>query len=161
MANPIIRFDRSLWLTCMSQLHARSCGRHESGCFVLGTIDRHRHYAQRCVYYDELDPSAYSSRVCILHGDAFTRLWELCRAEKMAVIADIHTHPAGAFQSEADRTNPMIARAGHLAIIVPNYAHGWIWRHRLGLFRYEGDHRWIDLSGWQARSFLKVRWSLI
>jgi hypothetical protein len=85
----------------------------------------------------------------------------VCRAEKLAVIADIHTHPSGAFQSESDRTNPMIACAGHLAIIVPNYADGWIWRHCLGLFRYEGDHRWTDLSGWQARSFLRIRWSFI
>jgi proteasome lid subunit RPN8/RPN11 len=145
----------------MSQLHMRSRGRHESGCFVLGTVDRHKRYARRCVYYDELDPAAYSSGVCILQGNAFTRLWELCRAEKLAVIADIHTHPSGAFQSESDRTNPMIACAGHLAIIVPNYADGWIWRHCLGLFRYEGDHRWTDLSGWQARSFLRIRWSFI
>ena len=159
VAKPIIRFNRSLWLHCMKELQARSHGRHESGCFILGTVDRHKRHAQHCVLYDELDPHAYASGVCILQGDSFTRLWEICRAEKLTVIADIHTHPAAAFQSEADRTNPMIARAGHLAIIVPDFAFGWIWRHRLGLFHYEGDHRWTNLSGWQSRSVLKIRWS--
>lgn len=161
VAKSIIRFKRSLWLRCMLELQSKSQGRHESGCFILGTVDRNKREARRCVYYDELDPHAYSSGVCILQGDSFTRLWEFCRAEKLTVVADIHTHPAGAFQSEADRTNPMIARAGHLAIIIPNYAFGWIWRHRLGVFQYEGDHRWTDLSGWQARSVLKLSWSII
>lgn len=161
MAKSTIRFERGLWLRCMSELFRRSKGRHESGCFVLGTVEGERRFARKPIYYDELDPKAYSSGVCILHGDAFTRLWELCRSEKLTVIADIHTHTHAAFQSEADRTNPMIARAGHLAIIIPNCASGWIWRHRLKLFRYEGDHRWTDLSGWQARSFLKTPWSFI
>jgi proteasome lid subunit RPN8/RPN11 len=161
VADPIIRFNRRLWLGCMSELQARGGGRHESGCFVLGTADRHNRSARRCVYYDELDPSAYASGVCILQGDAFTRLWEICRVEKLTAIADIHTHPGSAFQSDSDRTNPMIARAGHLAVIIPCFASGRIWRHRLGLFRYEGDHRWTDLSGWRARSFLKIRWSFL
>lgn len=161
VANQILHFSRKVWLDCMNELRARTHDRHESGCFVLGTIDRHHRRARRCVYYDDLDPQAYSSGVCILHGDAFMRLWEICRAEKLTVIADIHTHPGAAFQSGSDRINPMIARAGHCAIIVPAYAAGWIWRHRLGVFQYEGDHRWTDLSGWQARSYLKVRWSWI
>lgn len=32
----------------------------------------------------------------------------------MMVVADVHTHPGRAFQSESDRTNPMVARAGHI-----------------------------------------------
>lgn len=161
MAETIVRFKRSLWKSCVTELKLRGRGRHESGCFVLGTADGDERVAQRCLYYDELDPAAYASGVCILHGDAFTRLWGICRSEKLTVIADIHTHPGTAFQSDSDRTNPMVARAGHIAIILPNFATGWMWRHRIGLFRYEGDHRWTDLSGWTARSVLKIRWSLI
>ena len=145
----------------MQQLNLRGHGRHESGCFVLGVVDPHGRHAKRCVFYDELDPNAYSSGVCILNGDAFTKLWGICRAEKLAVIADIHTHPGAAFQSDADRTNPMIARSGHVAIIIPAFAAGWIWRHKLGLYRYEGDHRWTALCGFQARTFLKTGWSFL
>lgn len=145
----------------MEELFKRSKGRHESGCFILGTVDGEERVARRAIYYDDLESSAYSSGVCILHGDAFAKLWEVCRAEKLTVVADIHTHVNAAFQSEADRTNPMIARTGHLAIIVPNCAGGWVWRHHLGLFRYEGDHRWTNLSGWQARTFLQIPWNFI
>lgn len=161
MGRPKISFNRKLWFDCLDELAKRGEGSHEAGCFVLGTVKGNKRRAVRCVFYDELAPAAYASGVCILDGDAFTRLWEICRAEKLSVIADMHTHPGDAFQSESDRTNPMVARAGHVAIIIPNYAAGWIWRHRLGLFQYEGDHRWSDLCGWQARSFLKIGWSLI
>ena|SRR5579883_2831550 len=142
----------------MAELRRRGRNRHESGCFVLGTVEDHRRRAAFCVYYDDLDPGAYSSGVCVLHGDAFPRLWEICRADGLSVVADIHTHEGAAFQSRADRQNPMIARPGHLALIVPRYAREPIWRHQLGFFRYDGDHRWTDLSGWQARSHLKIGW---
>ena len=159
MAETKLIFPRPLWLGCMAELKRRGRGRHESGCFVLGTVSGRRKYATRCVYYDELDPEAYASGVCILDGGAFPKLWETCRAEKLTVLADVHTHPGEPHQSESDRQNPMIARAGHIAIIVPRFADGSIWRHRLGVYRYEGDHKWADLCGWQARSYLKVRWS--
>ena len=44
-------------------------------------------------------------------------------------------------QSEADRTNPMVARAGHIAIIVPDFARWPIRRHRLGIYEYRGRAR--------------------
>lgn len=152
---------RKNWLSWIDELNRRGRGRHESGCFVLGVQRGRKRIAKRAVYYDELDPAAYASGICVLTGDAFTRLWGICRAEKLSVVADMHTHAHEAFQSEADRQNPMIARAGHIAIIVPNFASGWIWRHKLGVFCYEGEHRWSNLSGWKARSFVKVRWSFI
>jgi proteasome lid subunit RPN8/RPN11 len=159
MANATLTFSRSLWAECMAELKRRGHDRHESGCFVLGAVKGRKKRAVRCVYYEELDPEAYSSGVCILHGSAFPKLWEACRAEGLTVVADIHTHPGAAFQSEADRRNPMIARAGHLAVIVPNFAHGTNRRRQLGLFRYEGDHRWTDLSGGWAWWYLRFAWS--
>ncbi len=159
MADQKLVFSRSLWYGCMAELRHRGHGRHESGCFVLGKNDGRVKRAVRCLYYDELDPRAYSSGVCILDGSAFPKLWEICREGGLTVVADIHTHLGAPYQSEADRLNPMIARTGHLAVIVPYFAEGSIWRHRLGLYRYEGAHRWTNLSGWQARRYLKVRWS--
>jgi proteasome lid subunit RPN8/RPN11 len=144
----------------MAELRRRGRGLHESGCFVLGKVEGNKRCAVRCVYYDDLDPNAYASGVCILDGGAFPPLWELCRKEELTVVADIHTHGGEAFQSPADRENPMIARPGHLALIVPRFAKGPVWRHRLGYFRYEGDHRWTNLGGWGARALLKTGWSL-
>ena len=78
------------------------------------------------------------------------------RQPGLSVIADVHTHPTGAGQSPSDRDNPMVAQAGHVAIIVPNYARVRVWRHRLGLYRYRGAHQWDNLSGWSARHTLRT-----
>ena len=63
----------------------------------------------------------------------------------MIVVADAHTHPAAAFQSSSDKENPMVARSGHIAIIIPNFA----WPHvqqRSMRIEYSGEHAWIDRS---------------
>jgi proteasome lid subunit RPN8/RPN11 len=30
-----------------------------------------------------------------LEAASFAKLWEVCRAEGLSVVADVHTHPAG------------------------------------------------------------------
>ena len=72
------------------------------------------------------------------------------------MLADVHTHGGAATQSEADRRNPMIARPGHLALIVERFARDPVWRHRMGLYRYEGSHEWTNFSGWRSRRVLKT-----
>lgn len=147
-----------LWERIMSELRSRGHGRHESGAFLLGLERDQRREATQVVYYDELDPRAYSTGVCVLHGPAFSKLWAICRERKLTVIADIHTHPGEAFQSVSDRTNPMVATAGHIAIIVPDFASGPSIRDRLGIFEYRGQHQWVDRSPSKTSNFLYTGW---
>lgn len=143
-----------LWRRVTAELHRRGGRRHESGAFLLGLERAGRREAMDVIYYDDLDPQAYASGVCILKADAFSKLWTLCRSRKLMVVADVHTHPGAAFQSEADRTNPMIARAGHIAVIVPEFAAAPIEDKRLGIYEYQGDHRWLDKGHAVARRTL-------
>jgi hypothetical protein len=99
------------------------------------------------VYYDDLDAAAYRAGIVVLHAASFGPLWELCRARGLSVVADIHVHPREAWQSEADRQNPMIARSGHLALLVPWFARPPVGLETLGIFQYRGDHKWRDLGG--------------
>lgn len=151
-----IHIARPQWLGLLAELRRRGRGRHESGAFLLGRFGPRGRTFAGCVFYDELDPHAYDSGVCVLHADAFDALWRTCRARGLSVIADIHTHAGGAGQSRADRQNPMVARAGHIALIAEHFARDPVWRHRLGVYRYEGAHRWTNLSGWSARKLLKT-----
>jgi proteasome lid subunit RPN8/RPN11 len=137
----------ALWQELLKSLHARTRGRHESGAFLLGTKASDHRRVQHIVYYDELDPAAYRTGVCILHAKSFGPLWELCRARGLSVVADIHVHPLQAWQSEADRRNPMIAQTGHLALILPWFARPPVKLEEMGFFEYLGSHQWRDLSG--------------
>lgn len=149
-----IRFGPERWTDLLAELDRRGERRHEAGAFLLGARAGDLREVQDIVFYDDLEPEAYSSGVCILHAPAFAALWSMCRARGLTVIGDVHTHPGGASQSEADRTNPMIAREGHIAIIVPNFAAGRPPREELGVFEYRGNHAWTDHSGATARRFI-------
>lgn len=138
--------SRRLWRHLLAQLERQSEGRHESGAFLLGVVRKGHREVQDFVFYDEIDPGAYSTGVCILHGDAFAKLWAECRRRKMTVLADAHTHPEAAFQSRSDKANPMVARAGHIAIIIPNFARPPVRIADIHIYEYRGQHDWIDCS---------------
>lgn len=147
------------WREIVAELYRRGQNRHEAGVFLLGAERDGRREVQSAVYYDDLDPDAYATGVCVLHGDAFAKLWAVCRERKLTVVADAHTHGGQGNQSDADRTNPMVARAGHIAIIVPDFARWPIRRHRMGVYEYRGQHEWTDRSSWARRFFYTGFWS--
>jgi proteasome lid subunit RPN8/RPN11 len=133
-----------LWKHILEQLDRRGERCHEAGAFLLGVGRGRRREVTDCVFYDELEPTAYETGVCVLSGHAFARLWAYCRERKLTVVADVHTHPGLAIQSDSDRTNPMIASAGHVAIIVPHYAIPPVNSGALGIYEYLGGHKWTN-----------------
>lgn len=149
-----INCPRRTWRWVISELHRRGEDCHEAGVFLLGCERRGQHQVTDAVFYDDLDPEAYATGVCVLRGEAFAALWALCRKKKLTVVADVHTHPRAAFQSESDRTNPMVARAGHVAIIVPDFAARLPRAHELGVYEYVGDHRWLNRTHPKTRNFV-------
>jgi hypothetical protein len=154
--DPCLRITRSLWNVLLGELHRRTEGYHESGAFLLGRRDDNGRHALSMVYYDELDPAAYETGVCVLHADVFGRLWERCSALGLAVVADVHVHGRSAGQSTADRDNPMIARPGHLALILPLMARPPVRRWAIGVYEYLGDHQWRAHGGCRVSRVLKI-----
>ncbi len=135
-----------LWKAIVVELDRRGEGQHEAGAFLLGRERDGRREVERALFYDDLDRAAYASGVCVLHGDAFAKLWAVCREEGLTVVADVHTHLGAGFQSNADRTNPMVARAGHIALILPNLARWPVDQNLFGIYEYRGQHQWGDHS---------------
>lgn len=156
MGNQGINFRAHLWMPLTEQLRRRGEGRHEAGAFLLGAMQGGTRTVSDVIYYDELDPHAYRTGVCVLHADAFAVLWRRCRDRALTVVADVHTHPYGARQSLIDRRNPMVARAGHVAIIIPDYAATPVLRDRLGVYIYQGNHSWNDQSPSTGSAFLSI-----
>ncbi|MCW5765165.1 MAG: Mov34/MPN/PAD-1 family protein [Phycisphaeraceae bacterium] len=149
MSDVTISVNFLRWRRLMLELKRRGGGRRESGAFLLGLRDGQSLRVKDVVYYDDLDPNALDQGYVNFHADGFSALWSHCRKARLDVLADIHTHPGGnTSQSELDRTNPMMAERGHLALIVPHFAAGPWWSKRgISLFEYEANYRWKDLSG--------------
>jgi proteasome lid subunit RPN8/RPN11 len=135
---------RRMWQHVVRELERRGERRHESGVFLLGVERGERREVREAIFYDDLDPEAYATGVCVLRGDAFAKLWAICRAKSLTVVADAHTHPGPALQSSSDRANPMVARLGHIAIIIPDFARWPMRTSALGIYEYCGQHEWIS-----------------
>ena len=115
---------------------------------------------RRFAYFDDFDPHCLDSGIVVFDGAGFGPLWRLCRETGLAVVADVHTHPGIARQSDADRRHPMIATPGHIALIVPDFAARVPASVHLGLYEYAGGHQWRDHSGPMAsRIFYIGRWA--
>lgn len=132
------------WRRLVGEIERRGGYATEAGAFLLGREVGGRAQVESAVFYDDLDSKAYATGACILHGDAFSKLWSLCRERQQSVLADVHSHPGAGFQSYEDRTNPMVARAGHIALILPDFGRWPIDQSRFGIYEYRGDHEWID-----------------
>ena len=151
-----ISCPKNLWHSILRQLDRRGERRHEAGVFLLGVESGGRRQVRDVIFYDDLDSTAYHTGVCVLDGNAFTKLWTVCRERGLTVVADAHTHGGAAVQSWTDQTNPMIARAGHIAIIVPNLARPPVIHAALGVFEYRGNHEWTNRSRKVDKQFFYV-----
>lgn len=155
-----VRMTLLEWAELIAELGRRAGGVRESGAFLLSDARGGRPVVRMVVYFDDLDPKSLNGGVS-LNAAAFGKLWRLCSAEGLRVIADVHTHP-GDFveQSCIDQANPMVAMAGHVAIVVPHLAARAVGPRECGVHVYVGSHRWEASFGRPASRLLYVgRWA--
>jgi proteasome lid subunit RPN8/RPN11 len=139
---------RVLWDRLVVELRARTEGEsHESGAFLLGHLTEHGRRVTDVLYFDDLHPEVHARGVVELPAAAFRALWAIVRDRGVQVVADVHVHPQSADQSWTDRQNPLIATRGHVAVILPNFARPPIRCSSVGVYIYEGDHRWRSVGG--------------
>lgn len=148
-----ISCSRRLWRSGLRELKARGRGITESGAFLLGTLHGRRRVIHRFAYYDDLEPGCLDSGIVRLTASAFGSLWDCCDEHGLNVVADVHTHPGAPLQSRLDARHPMIAKVGHVAIIVPNFAREYVGPGQLGIYEYRTEGEWVDWSGANASRF--------
>jgi hypothetical protein len=128
----------------------------ESGAFLLGTRTDGRARIASFVLYDDLDPHCLDTGIVRFDGRHFGALWDLCKQRKQAVVADIHVHPDGSYQSGSDRDNPMISRAAHVALILPRFGTPPVDRTDLGIYVYEGGKQWQPITQHERKAFFHI-----
>jgi proteasome lid subunit RPN8/RPN11 len=145
-----------VWLRLMFGLRTRGRFVRESGAFLLGIEEDGRRRITDFALYDDIDPHALDTGIVHLDGRHFGKLWDHCRARDLTVVADVHTHPGGSGQSNSDQAHPIIARAGHIALIVPHFAAFPIMRSQLGVYRYLGARQWETVPVERRRDFFHI-----
>jgi hypothetical protein len=128
----------------------RNCTQ-ESGAYLLGIeLGDGSSRILEFVYYDDIDPRALDTGEVTIRQTALPRLWAHCRERGYGVVADVHVHPGSCRQSPSDQANPVMPRAGHIAIILPRFAAGEPEPGQIGIYEFCGAGRWLDHSsqGW-------------
>jgi proteasome lid subunit RPN8/RPN11 len=146
-----------LWQRLVAKLRerGRSAGR-ESGAFLLGYRSQGRARIVDFVLYDDLDPHALATGIVRFDGRYFGALWDICKHRGLSVVADVHVHPGASCQSGSDREHPMISRAGHVALILPDFARPPVRAKGIGIYRYLGGKRWDAVPPAARRAFLHI-----
>jgi proteasome lid subunit RPN8/RPN11 len=156
-----LRIPVLLWMHLVVALCRRGQRQRESGAFLLGRRgDGGEDVVRRYVCYDDLDPHALDRGIVVFDGTGFGKLWAICREKGWKVLGDVHTHGTiHTQQSEADRTNPMMPKLGHIALIVPRFAQTWCWGFSgVGIYEYRGDHQWRDWTGARRADRVRFTW---
>jgi proteasome lid subunit RPN8/RPN11 len=146
-----------VWHRGVDELRRRADGRRESGAFLLGKVEGRVRRIEEFLFYDDIDPTCFARGIVEFDGRKLGAVWQRCRDSGRTVVADVHVHPGHYGQSPSDQRNPIIAEAGHLAVIIPNYARGARLPRQLGIYEYLGSYRWRDLSA-AHRIVLYVGW---
>jgi len=146
-----------LWRRLLVELRRRgNHGGRESGAFLLGQREGDVNRITDFIPYDDLDSHSLDSGIVRFDGRYYSELWQLCKRRSLIVVADVHTHPDGSYQSDSDRANPMISRSGHIALIIPRFADPPVRRNELGMYLYEGAKQWRPIIPENRRSFFLV-----
>lgn len=136
-----------LWQALCHRLRLRGRQRtRESGAFLLGYERENRKRIVDFILYDDLDPHSLDTGIVHFNGRYFGDLWKLCEARGLSVVADIHVHPGSAQQSVSDRAHPMISQAGHVAMILPDFAKPPMRRRNIGIYEYIGRKQWRTIA---------------
>lgn len=139
---PKLEMSYLQWAALGDELGRRSGGASEAGAFLLGSRRGRVRRVSEIIYYDDLDPACLRGDIH-LAGTAYSALSERCRVTGTTVVADVHTHGGiGIRQSPVDADNPMLARVGHLAVIVPHLAQQRYSPAEVGVHEYLGDRGW-------------------
>jgi proteasome lid subunit RPN8/RPN11 len=146
-----------LWQRLIVSLRERGHhGHRESGAYLLGQRVNDEARIAQFVLYDDLDPHSLDTGIVHFDGRYYGALWERCRGSGLVVVADVHTHPFGSRQSLSDRAHPMVAAAGHVALILPRFAMGDAPIEDIGMYRYLGAQRWHTVPIRERTRFLQI-----
>lgn len=153
---PLLEVPAPLWGELVMHLREQGAGVRESGAFLLGNGKSSTRTISRFLPYEQLQADALRGDYVSLSAASFAKLWELCRRSGLSVVADVHTHRFGASQSQSDRTNPMVAVAGHIALIMPHFACDEVQPANVCMYVYQGNHRWTSYTGSDVEARLRL-----
>ena len=136
----------------------RNMGQVHSEGFVLwvGRQNAESFYVQQA-YVPEQTAFATESGVCVVVEAAeLHRLNVWLYEHKLALLAQVHSHPTYAFHSDTDDAFPIATAVGSFSIVVPDFALDPISLPACAVFRLHPDGTWVQLTEEELTRFFTI-----
>lgn len=91
--------------------------------------------------------------------EGMTALMTHLRDRRLALVAQVHSHPGRAFHSHADDKWAVVRHEGGLSIVVPGFASGISaanFTAKAAVFRLSSEDRWLEVPPADSARFLQV-----
>ncbi len=90
-------------------------------------------------------------------GEELHRLNVWLYENALRLVAQIHSHPTGAFHSETDDAFAIATVAGSVSIVVPNFAEAPFDLRECALYRLASTGEWLPLASVGVAKLINVR----
>lgn len=110
----------------------------------------HLLYPEQYLYKSPLGVSFH------VEGEELERIGNWLYENQKSLIAQVHSHPAEAYHSEADDENAIITRAGGISIVVPDFGNSDANFEQSAVYRLYPEYGWTELSNQQVQTLLKL-----
>lgn len=106
--------------------HMRSAGRQglEGVALWAGRLEGHTVRVSKTMIPKQTALGSSSGLLYLVEGDELHRLTVELYRNRLTLIAQLHSHPGEAYQSDTDDEFPIATTEGSLSIVVPNFARG-------------------------------------
>lgn len=89
-----------------------------------------------------------------------SEIFDVLRSGRLVVVAQVHSHPAEAFHSDADDEMAIVRHEGAFSIVVPSFARGVSvssFVEEAAVYRLSADNVWEPMSPARALRALEIR----
>jgi len=141
-----------------TQAHLRKAGNSgNEGLVVWSGVQEGNTFRVRTVTSPEQNPIRTSSGVCVvIEGPALHRLNVWLHKNGERLIAQVHSHPTGAFHSSMDDEYAVVTAPGSLSLVVPDFAARPFAVADCAVFRLTAQGRWVEVGSAAARRLITL-----
>lgn len=140
------------------QDHLRECGAagHEGVGFWAGRREGDVFQVEAALMPPQRGVSSIDGIGVVVAGDDLFRMNVWLHAQRLTLIAQIHSHPGDAYHSSTDDDLAIVTKVGSLSIVVPDFARLVFDLSCVAAYRLEAQGSWNSLTSAELASLVEV-----
>ncbi len=128
----------------------------EAVALFAGEIENNQANIKRVIYPKQKTYKTEQGLMYFVDGDELHNINMWLHANKLMLIAQIHSHPTEAYHSAMDDEYAMISTFGGLSIVVPNFAQDPLDHLEWAYYRLSLESIWEEITKPEVEQLIKI-----